>query len=548
MKKRNYKNLYIVTLILSISIALFFAGCGGGGGGASTPETGNSVSTGTVALFLADAPNTNLTSLKVWVTEAILIPSENDSNLSPIVIYKSENPLGKEVDLLSLRDEDLLLTVHKKIPVGYYEKIRLKITHVEAEPDQGCDYIKLPSGKIDLNPRGGFLVKPGLTYAVRLDFDAQKCAINFHPAGNSGKCILRPVVFVSIEEVIISDRCPQLLAGTITEVYPTKLEERDVYGFDLLLKDELDKIFVKIFNDTSIFDDSGEPLEDINDLRDEIGQVAKVRGRLDSDGDIQASLVVLGGVLKLNGIVKSALDDTGKFLFELYPGQGFSINNPLSVKVFDDTLVLIGCDKIVGKEYIQPGLEARVFGIFIDGPVLNAVTVLLKPRIITGELTKVDPVLVNNEGYELTVKVSDTDEETVFLEEGQPVYVEGDGEISVELLMDLVDCDPREVRILMNPEKPDTAAKVLLQPEKIEVTVAYVNFIDRYIITTDDKQIEVQPGATIITHDSSGYKTIDLSKLKAGDQLECFGFQSETETEKCAGFDTDFFAFVIVVQ
>jgi hypothetical protein len=180
--------------------------------------------------------------------------------------------------------------------------------------------------------------------------------------------------------------------------------------------------------------------------------------------------------------------------------------------------------------------------------VLNAVTVLLKPRIITGELTKVDPVSVNNEGYELTVKVSDTDEETVFLEEGQPVYVEGDGEISVELLMDLVDCDPREVRILMNPEKPDTAAKVLLQPEKIEVTVAYVNFIDRYIITTDDKQIEVQPGATIITHDSSGYKTIDLSKLKAGDQLECFGFQSETETEKCAGFDTDFFAFVIVVQ
>jgi hypothetical protein len=542
MKGRNYKTISIITLILGISLSLIFAGCGSGGGGSS----GSSASSGTVALFLADAPNTNLTSLKIWVTEAILIPSDDDSNLSPIVIYKSKNPLGREVDLLDLRDEDLLLTVHKKIPSGYYEKIRLKITHVEAEPDQGCEYIKLPSGKIDLNPRGGFLVKPGLTYAVRLDFDAQKCAINFHPAGKSGKCILRPVVFVSIEEVILSDRCPQLLTVTIAKVYPQDEADGDVSGFVLLLKDELYTILVKVFNDTSIFDEVGEPL-DINDLREYEGKPAKVRGRLDSAGNIQASLVVLGDVLKLKGIVKSALDDTDKFLFEPYPGQGVFFEDPLSVRIFDDTLLLIGCDKIVGKDYIQPGLEASIFGILIDGPELNAVTVILKPRVIAGELTKVESV--NDEGYELTVKISDTDEETVFLEKGQPVYVEGDGKISVEeLLKDLVDCDPREIRILMDPEKPDTAAKVLLQPEKLEITVASVNYFDRYIMTTDDKRIEVQPGATIITHDSSGYKTIELFKLKPGDRLECFGFSTETETGPCPGFDTDFYAFVIVVQ
>jgi hypothetical protein len=100
----------------------------------------------------------------------------------------------------------------------------------------------------------------------------------------------------------------------------------------------------------------------------------------------------------------------------------------------------------------------------------------------------------------------------------------------------------------MDPEKPDTAAKVLLQPEKLEITVASVNYFDRYIMTTDDKRIEVQPGATIITHDSSGYKTIELFKLKPGDRLECFGFSTETETGPCPGFDTDFYAFVIVVQ
>jgi len=48
--------------------------------------------------------------------------------------------------------------------------------------------VKLPSGKIDLNPRGDFEVTAGATLSIRIDIDADK-SIKLHQAGQSGKCI-----------------------------------------------------------------------------------------------------------------------------------------------------------------------------------------------------------------------------------------------------------------------------------------------------------------------------------------------------------------------
>jgi hypothetical protein len=76
--------------------------------------------------------------------------------------------------LLELRNEDLLLTVKKRIPAGFYEKIRLEIDDIRSEGgpcDEPGKYFKLPSGKIDLNPRGGIFVKSGQTLSIRLDID-----------------------------------------------------------------------------------------------------------------------------------------------------------------------------------------------------------------------------------------------------------------------------------------------------------------------------------------------------------------------------------------
>ena len=65
------------------------------------------------------------------------------------------------MDLLDLADQKLLLSVKKDVPVGVYSKIRLIIAYIHPEGGTGpCAdedlEIKLPSGKIDLNPRENF--------------------------------------------------------------------------------------------------------------------------------------------------------------------------------------------------------------------------------------------------------------------------------------------------------------------------------------------------------------------------------------------------------
>lgn len=77
--------------------------------------------------------------------------------------------------------------------------------------------VELPSGRIDLDPREPFQVRVGGTLAIRLDIDANK-SINLHQAGNSGKCIFRPVIFVDIREEVPTGRCPKVLSGIIASL------------------------------------------------------------------------------------------------------------------------------------------------------------------------------------------------------------------------------------------------------------------------------------------------------------------------------------------
>ena len=80
---------------------------------------------------------------------------------------------GHEINLLELRDEDFLLTLKKRVPAGWYSKIRLEVKDTWAECGP-CDDFKLPSNRIDLNPRGEFQVRSGQTLSIRLDIDANK--------------------------------------------------------------------------------------------------------------------------------------------------------------------------------------------------------------------------------------------------------------------------------------------------------------------------------------------------------------------------------------
>ena len=209
--------MVVLFLTASLTAGFVLGGCGGdGGSGGGSSSTAGS---GTVALFLADGPEDDYDSIFITVCKVSLIPPENNPNRSEVVIFESDECF--RVDLLELQNEDLLLTVKKRIPAGFYEKIRLEIDDIRAEGEGPCasndKYFKLPSGKIDLNPRGGIFVKSGQTLAIRLDIDANK-SINLHEAGNSGKCIFRPVVFVDIETIKTPRRCPRILVGDIEAI------------------------------------------------------------------------------------------------------------------------------------------------------------------------------------------------------------------------------------------------------------------------------------------------------------------------------------------
>src|SRR5512137_3058451 len=167
MTMKSASNLRVVPFLM-VAMMTVLAGCGGGGGGsASSPGTAQ---TGTVAVFVKDGPSDEFAQIWVTITQVELLPVSG----SPVVIY--DNPAGCRIDILDYRDEDFLLKIHRSVPAGQYSKIRLRVTNIKLVPTAasaiGNDIeVKLPSGKIDLNPRDPITVAPGGTLSVRLDLD-----------------------------------------------------------------------------------------------------------------------------------------------------------------------------------------------------------------------------------------------------------------------------------------------------------------------------------------------------------------------------------------
>jgi hypothetical protein len=496
------------------------------GGGSPT----SSIGTGSVALFLKDGPADDYDNIWMWVTEVSIIPPEG-SGRSPVVIYQSRDPRGYRVDLLAYRDWDFLLTLRHRVPVGLYEKVRLKVSNIVSEGGE-CDLemIKIPSGKIDLNPREQFEVRPGETLTIRLDIDANK-SINFHPAGKSGKCIFRPVVFVDIEPVRIPKRCPLIVRGEIIEVFDRNNDEI-IEGFKLDLDGARGSLEVRVLRDTVVFDEEGFPLPSFA-TTDDLGEddMVWVRGRLDEDGRLNASVVVKGEVLVLKGTVQNSPDAEREFSLFLDADQAIT-DETVKVKVFEDaSLILFGCDTEASLEDILRGVHARVVGKYGDG-VLRAAVVFLKPEAISGDLVSVDDA---EGGKALTIQTNEGDNVDVFMPANTPIYLYGDGEVPIELL-----CEGRNVRVFLDPEKPVlTAAEVQVQDERLEGQVESTNEMDRTLII-DGQTVFMQPGATILDLRGEEEFPIDFDEIKSGDELKCFGLTA------CPG-DLGFYAFVILV-
>src|SRR6056297_1170454 len=197
--------------IAALSVLFLLAGCGGGGGGSPAasdpdpdpaPPPSSSADTGTVAIMFTDSPTDRFDKFLAEIRAIRLLGDSGDVTLFSV----PQDQDAEVVDFLKLESFNELFTVAEEVPAADYEKIRLildRLTIVDLDDDGNVveeATVKLPgNGKVDLNPRGTFFVTPGSTLLVEIDVDAKK-SLKVVEAGNSGKYVFRPVVFVKISD------------------------------------------------------------------------------------------------------------------------------------------------------------------------------------------------------------------------------------------------------------------------------------------------------------------------------------------------------------
>ena len=520
-------------LLCIIGILLLLAGCGGGDGSSITSKNTND--SGSVAVMLTDGPADAYDSIWIWITEISLL---SDDDADPVVVFESDDPGGWKVDLLELRDQDAVVTVKDDIPAGHYSKIRLRVADIQIEggEDAPCSpediEIKLPSGKIDLKPKGGFEVIPGETIAIRLDIDCDK-SINLHPAGNSGKCIFRPVVFVEIDTLDAIDECPRVTKGIIETI----LDENT--GFTLRLGNGRGLLTVLVDEDVVVFGENGEPVapEDLWEVL-KPDQLVHVRGELDNDGNMHASVIVVGRVVLAKGIVETAYDGT-MFTLDLMPPHVFT-EKMVDVEVTEDTMVMTGCDQPADATDIQAGMMSRVVGkVSLEDQSIKAIAVLLKDVTVTGMLTHVSDPDVEG-GYTLSVEVSDSETVEIYMPAGVEPHIENIGPVSIDELKRLTDCDQMlgvSIIVASKDVSPMIASDVCVDAVTIEDKVSAVD------LAGDGVTLEVTlDGGELVAVPLSATIEPEGAVIIPDDQVTIIGLNT------CDGDYYDFQAYMVIIQ
>lgn len=527
MKLFRYSLVFLTAVLI-----LGFMGCGGGSESATgTLATGES--NGTVALMLTDGPADEYDRIIIALERIILLTADGDSQ---VVVFEPDTPAV--YDLLELRPEDdgdggALLAV-KDVPAGYYSKIRLVVTSVRGEVDLGDDQtevteFKLSSGKIDLNPRGQFEVAPNTTLNITLDIDCDK---SIHLSGNNK--VFRPVVFVDIAQADNVQRCPRIMKGTIAALTYAE-DQTTVTGFELMLDDNGELVPIQVEEFTAIIDDEGQ-VTDAQSLN--VGDAVYVRGSL-TDAGMLASMVVIGDLTRYEGTVTTPVTDGAFTIFS---------DSEQTVAITPGTVILQGCDTQLSPEAVQPGMQARIIGKWVDDHIV-AVAIILRPQVMSGEITKMEPV---EGGYTVTLAVPDPAEivlTSIFLPADTPITVKFDGTLTADELADLVLCQNRQATIAIDLPAGQalTATKVVVLPESVYALVQAVDPDARLLtveINAEAALIDVKQDAHIFDFTSADQPESSLSDIEPGDQLLLYGLS------RCPGAesDPDFTAVVILVN
>lgn len=383
-------------LLYAAIVAL--TGCGGAGTTDNptlqTPDSSNSATTGTVGIFLTDAPTDRFDKVLFQVTQVDLLGSG-----PPVTVFQGD----VTVDLRQLEDSGELLSLTDNVAPGTYSKLRMYVedivlVDVDSDGETILEEIhpKIPAnGKIELNPRGPLMVAAGETLLLQIDVDAEK-SIKYHETGN-GEWRFRPVIFVKSGDADDFGRLTRMY-GRIDEINSEEMSFR-LCQTELLSDDDDDDddsddndydyddgencAHVSVLADTGLFGDTGDPV-DFAALAD--GDFVTVAGLVrnkdddesekDEDNDdesfnIDAVVVMQGesGTFRpYKGRVNEGLDvSTGEFTIDLDRDQGIETDGALLSLFQDGTRVF---DKH-GRPLDPGAIAADVRGSFEGRLVLS---------------------------------------------------------------------------------------------------------------------------------------------------------------------------------
>lgn len=157
----------------------------------ASDQPGDQSGLGRLSFRMVDAPGD---AAHLWVSvEQISLKSCGGEGWLDVPTVNSQ------FDLMTLANGDAFKTLTQAafIPLGSYCETRLILGEVATvETEGGESYpLKVPSGESSgYKIKGEYDVRDDALTIVTLDFDAEQ---SLHKAGNSGKYILRPVVFLS---------------------------------------------------------------------------------------------------------------------------------------------------------------------------------------------------------------------------------------------------------------------------------------------------------------------------------------------------------------
>jgi hypothetical protein len=398
-------------------LALALAACSGGSSGTSTgasPDplgTSNGPTTGKVTVLLTDGPGTDWDQAIATITSIELLGDHGKQQ-----IFDGSST----VDLLALPDYFDVFSIADDITPDTFQKIRIFVETLELVEldDEGNELQRIAAqlvggGKIDLNPRESFVIGPGDSLYIELDFDMNK-AFKTTTTGN-GRVIVRPVVMVKITREPSAGRLTRL-RGTVAEI------DADGPGF-LLCQNELvsamhddddddedhddddggddsdgdDRHCIRVTTDemTGIFAADGQPVGfdalAVNDLVTAIGHLRRDEyddehgddedGDEDENDESDASSnrrgerdVVLHAVTveigedfrRVSGVAETIVEDD-MFDLGLEPGQNIGTDETvLPTRLYPQTRIFGKDGAELGSDAIVPGVDVLADGVLVS--------------------------------------------------------------------------------------------------------------------------------------------------------------------------------------